>query len=95
MADGRLVINTEDDAATRALAQMLLATQIAAQVATCFLLVEMVQHGAISYRLAWYWQKYKAAREMKRKFRDPGYVIWEAEEIVRQHSDERDEENNG
>lgn len=57
----------ESDTVTTNLARVLLACEIAAQVLTCFIVVEMMAHGSLSYKVDWYMAKAKAKLNERRQ----------------------------
>jgi hypothetical protein len=50
----------EDDNATKRLARVLLVSEIAVQILACFVVLETLEHGAITYKAQWYWKRWTA-----------------------------------
>lgn len=87
MANQSVVVETDDDL-TRQLARFLLIAEIASQVLTCYLVVEMVERGQLSYLISWHWRRWKAKYERERSVaKQARFVMWEAHKIL--------EESNG
>jgi hypothetical protein len=75
-----------EDGITTNLARILLVTEIAAQVLACFIVLEMIEHGGITYKIAWHWQKlrrrYESQLENERGFkRSLGRMLYEVDQI--------------
>lgn len=79
----------ESDKMTANLARLLLVMEIASQALACFMVLEMVERGKLTYLINWHWQQWKRRREdeMKRS-RDwhlaLGRMLFEAERIVKE-----------
>lgn len=77
-----------DDEITRQLARFLLVAEIASQVLTCYLVIEMVERGQLSYLISWHWRRWKARYDHERAvMRQARLVQWTAAKIL--------EESNG
>lgn len=62
---------------------MLIIAEIAAQIATVYVVVDMVEHGALNMKLAWYWKQWKARYDAERQFRnDLRYALWQARKVL-------------
>ena len=50
----------KDDAITANLARGVLVAEIAFQVLTCIVVLEMLDKGRLTYKAAWYWRRWTA-----------------------------------
>ena len=76
----------KDDAITANLARAVLVGEMALQVLTCLIVVEMLDRGALTYKIAWHWKRWtakaKAQLERDREFRSSlGRMLYEVHEI--------------
>jgi hypothetical protein len=78
-----LSIDTTNDPATVKLARALIVCEICAQIATVYVVFDMVEHGALNVKLAWCWKQWKARYESERQFRnDLRYALWQAKKVL-------------
>lgn len=78
-----LSIDTSNDPATARLARTLIIAEIVAQIATVYVVFDMVEHGALNVKLAWYWKQWKTKYEAERQFRnDLRYALWQARRVL-------------
>lgn len=76
-------VNTDDDRATVLLARTLVFTEILAQIAAVYMVFDMVEHGALNVKFAWYWKQWKARWDAERAVqRDLRYALWQAYRVL-------------
>jgi hypothetical protein len=77
-----------EDKVTTALARALLAAELVTQLLTAFMILEMVERGQITYKLAWHWRSWRArvraSEQGERAWRkDLGAMFYDAERTLR------------
>lgn len=81
-----------DDRVTTNLARALVVAEIASQVVVCLVVLEMLEHGAISYKVAWHWKrlsaKYRDKARREREYRTSlAFMLYEVDEIEKKGAD--------
>jgi hypothetical protein len=90
VSEQRLTIETSDDKATQQLARVLLIAEILSQCAAAYMVIEMIDHGSLSYQIQWHWRRLKARyfteRDNDRRMRLAiGEVLFEAQRVLEEH----------
>lgn len=82
MASPSVVVDADDDT-TRQLARLLLACEIASQVLTCYLVLEMIERGQLTYLISWHWRKWKEKIARERQIvKQAQFVVWSAQKVL-------------
>lgn len=76
-----------DDRTTTQLARTLLVTEIAVQILGCLVVLDMLEHGAVTYKAKWYFERWRdkasARRGKEIEYRKSlGRMLYEASEII-------------
>jgi hypothetical protein len=87
MADRTVNIDVGADPSSVRLARALLIAELATQLMAAWMIVDMVERGKLSYRLAWHWgqlrERARARAVQERRIRiEIGRVLYEAERVL-------------